>query len=179
MITGDLAVGGSLNVGKDLSVSGNTTSSGLTLKPALSGLTGSDLVNPDATDSAKLLSLQDNQGQLVASVNASGSAQFGSVSTPQLVIAGPDATVSGTIVNGVITTNSTIGQAVVPAGVKDITIRNPKVTDYTLVYVTPTSITNNYVLYVKSKSAGQFVIGFDQALPIDVNFNWWIVQVSQ
>ena len=167
-ITGNVAIGG------DLDVAGRTTTSGLVLKD---NLISNQPIN-QSTDSAKLLSLEDNQGQLVASVNASGSAQFGSISTPQLVIAGPDATQSGTIVDGVITTNSTIGQAVVPAGVKEITIQNPKVTDYTLVYVTPTSITNNYVLYVKSKQAGQFVIGFDQALPIDVNFNWWIVQVQ-
>jgi hypothetical protein len=160
---------GNVNIAGDLFVAGRIKSSGLTLTDT----------QPTATDSAKLLTIINQGGQEVSSVNASGSAQFGSVSTPQLVIAGADATMSGTIVNGVITTNSTIGQAIIPAGVSEITIRNPKVTDYTLVYVTPTSSTANYVLYVKSKQLGQFIVGFTNPIGIDVNFNWWIVQVVQ
>jgi hypothetical protein len=132
-----------------------------------------------ATGSANLLSLQDSSGQQVGSVNASGSAQFNNLSTLGLTIAGADATESGTIVNGIITTNSTVGKAVIPTGVSEITIKNPKVTDYTLVYVTPTSSTNNYVLFVKSKQAGEFTVGFTNPINIDVNFNWWIVQVTQ
>jgi hypothetical protein len=69
--------------------------------------------------------------------------------------------------------------ATLPAGTPEITIKNPKVTDYTLVYVTPTSPTENHVLYIKSKQAGQFVVGFTNPLTTDVNFNWWIVQVTQ
>ena len=111
-------------------------------------------------------------------INATGSATLNSVTTPQLVVAAPDATAAGTIVNGVITTNSTVGKATIPAGTSEITIKNPKVTDYTLVYVTPTSSTQNYVLYVKSKVNGQFVVGFDNPLSVDVSFNWWIVQVQ-
>jgi hypothetical protein len=163
---------GNVNIAGDLFVAGRIKSSGLTLQ-------GASLQGTEATSSAALLTLQNESGQEVASVNASGSAQFNSLSTPQLVIAGPDATVSGVLVNGVITTNSTIGTATIPAGTADITIVNPKVTDYTLVYVTPTSSTNNYVLYVKSKQAGQFVVGFTNPINTDVNFNWWIVQVSQ
>jgi hypothetical protein len=165
---------GNVNIAGNLFVAGKIHSSGL----ALTQSTQNQLSGTDATDSGKLLTLQDQAGTEVASVNASGSAQFGSVSTPQLVIAGSDATQSGTIVNGIITTNSTVGQAVVPAGVSEITIKNPKVTDYTLVYVTPTSTTENYVLYVKSKQAGQFVVGFTNPIDVDVNFNWWIVQVQ-
>lgn len=95
------------------------------------------------------------------------------------IASSPDATPSGVVAGGDITTNATAGQGVIPAGVSQITITNPKVTDYTLVYVTPTSTTDNYVLYIKSKQNGQFVVGFDQALPMDVNFNWWIVQIQQ
>jgi len=105
--------------------------------------------------------------------------EAGVINTPEFVIAAPDATQAGTIVNGVITTNSTIGKAVIPAGTSEITIQNPKVTDYTLVYVTPTSSTQNNVLYVKSKQAGQFIVGFSDAINVDANFNWWIVQVTQ
>jgi len=82
------------------------------------------------------------------------------------------------VTSGDITTNSTVGKALIPAGVDQITITNPKVTDYTLVYVTPTSSTQNRVLYVKEKSIGYFVVGFTDPIDIDTNFNWWIVQVE-
>ena len=160
---------GNVNIAGNLYVAGRVKASGLTLSETD--------VQENATASA-LLTLQNQTGTEVASVNASGSAQFGSVSTPQLVIAGADATQSGTIINGVITTNSTVGQATIPAWTSEITIKNPKVTDYTLVYVTPTSSTQNNVLYVKSKQAGQFVVGFANPLDTDVSFNWWIVQVQ-
>jgi hypothetical protein len=112
-------------------------------------------------------------------INATGSATLNSVTTPQLVVAASDATVSGTIINGVITTNSTIGKATIAAGTSEIIIQNPKVTDYTLIYVTPTSPTDNNVLYVKSKTVGQFVVGFTNPINTDTNFNWWIVQVTE
>ena len=82
------------------------------------------------------------------------------------------------VVDGFITTNSSIGQAIIPAGTSEITIKNPNVTNYTLVYVTPTSSTENNVLFVKSKKDGEFTVGFTNPLNIDVNFNWWIVQVQ-
>jgi hypothetical protein len=160
---------GNVNIAGDLYVAGRIKSSGLTLTDN----------QKYASDSAKLLTLVDQSGNEVSSVNASGSAQFGSVSTPQLVIVGADATVSGLIVNGIITTNSTVGQAIIPAGTSEITIKNPKVTDYTLIYVTPTSSTQNNVLYVKSKQTGQFVVGFTNPIDTDTNFNWWIIQITQ
>ncbi len=160
---------GNVNIAGDLYVAGRIKSSGLTL---------SATDNQESATASALLSLQNSSGSEVASVNAGGNAQFGSVSTPQLVIAGSDATESGTIIDGVITTNSTVGQAVIPAGTSEITIKNPKVTDYTLIYVTPTSSTENNVLYVKSKQAGQFVVGFANSIDTDVSFNWWIVQVQ-
>ncbi len=156
---------GNVQVSGNLAVAGRIKTSGLTLQ------------EENLQDT--VFNVQDTSGNAVATIDASGSASFGSISTPQLVIAGADATESGTIIDGVITTNSTIGQATIPAGVSEITIKNPKVTDYTLVYVTPTSTTENYVLYVKSKKVGEFVVGFTNPISIDVNFNWWIVRVTQ
>ncbi len=163
---------GNVNIAGDLYVAGKINASGLTLSQ-------STQIEQNATNSANLLTLNNLDGSQVASVNASGSALFNSVSTNGLIIGAADATSSGTITNGVITTNSTVGQAVVPAGTSEITIKNLKVTDYTLVYVTPTSSTENNVLYVKSKSAGQFTVGFTNPIDIDTTFNWWIVQVAQ
>jgi len=161
---------GNVNIAGDLNVAGRIRSSGLTLKD------GQQSASPSA-----LLSLQDASGNIVSSVDASGSALFNNLTTGGLTIASDSLATASAVVNGVITTNATAGQGIIPAGVSEITIKNPKVTDYTLVYVTPTSTTENYVLYVKSKEVGQFTVGFTDLLPIpaDVSFNWWIVQVSQ
>ncbi len=157
---------GNVTIGGDLNVAGRIHSSGLTLQ-------GTNLQDD------KILNLQSQTGILVASVDASGSAEFESVYTPQLIIAGADATTPGAVVNGATTTNSTIGHTIIPAGTNEITIINPKVTDYTLIYVTPTSSTQNNVLYVKSKQKGQFTVGFAIPIDTDVSFNWWIVQVQK
>jgi len=63
-----------------------------------------------------------------------------------------------------------------------------------LVYITPTSGTQNKVLYVKNKKApeeevvdqftgliikeaekGWFTVGIDQAIYQSIEFNWWII----
>ncbi|QQG41614.1 MAG: hypothetical protein HYV90_05680 [Candidatus Woesebacteria bacterium] len=122
--------------------------------------------------------VQDSNSNNVASIDAEGIGNFNSVSATQFVIAaGVDATNSSTI-NGVITTNATAGSATIASGITEITIKNPKVTDYTLIYVTPTSSTNNNVLYVKSKQIGEFVVGFANPIDVDAMFNWWIVQIQ-
>jgi hypothetical protein len=159
---------GNVNIAGDLFVAGRIHSSGLTLKDN----------QQSATASASLLTLQDVNGNVVSSVDASGSAAFNSLSAQGLTIAGSNVATASSVINGAITTNSTVGSAVIPAGTSEIVIRDPKVTDYTLVYVTPTSSTNNYVLYVKSKQNGQFTVGFTNPIDIDANFNWWIVQVQ-
>lgn len=126
------------------------------------------------------LSIRSSSGEPdSASIDASGSGKFKSVTTDDLVVASSQTSDASSIVNGEITTNATVGQAVIPAGIPEITIRNPKITDYTLVYVTPTSSSSNHVLYVKSKAAGFFSVGFSDPLDADVSFNWWIVSISQ
>ncbi|HJY98366.1 MAG TPA: hypothetical protein VJ227_01485, partial [Patescibacteria group bacterium] len=157
---------GNVTIAGDLSVAGRINSSGLTLKDG------------SQESAQRLLTLQNELGSDVATVDASGSANFASIAAGELVVASPDATVAGQLIDGIITTNATIGSATIPAGTLEITIKNAKVTDYTLVYVTPASTTQNSVLYVKSKQSGQFTVGFDQELPIDVAFNWWIIQVQ-
>ncbi len=124
------------------------------------------------------LSVNDGNDE-VASIDASGLGQFSSIATKDILIAGAEsATTSGTI-SGDIQTNSTVGKGIIPTGSDQITITNPKVTDYTLIYVTPTSSTENQVLYVKNKSVGSFSVGFTNPIGVDANFNWWIVETSQ
>jgi hypothetical protein len=121
-------------------------------------------------------------GTPVATISAEGKANFaggigiGSETlNPADVASGSSATVS---------TNKTSGKARLQAGVNQITIEAEQITEGSLVYVTPVGSTQNQVLYVKSQTAenpatsekeGKFVVGFDQAIGADVNFNWWIV----
>ncbi|HET7098638.1 MAG TPA: hypothetical protein VFI61_00150, partial [Patescibacteria group bacterium] len=125
------------------------------------------------------LTANDDIGNPLASIDASGSALFNTLSTSGLTIAGASQASDSAVISGDITTNATAGKAIIPAYTTEITIHNPKITDYTLVYVTPTSTTQNNVLYVKSKGSGFFTIGFSDTIPIDVSLNWWVVETSQ
>jgi hypothetical protein len=88
------------------------------------------------------------------------------------------ATGSGTINVGEINTNAVAGKAVLPANTAEIKIVNPKVSQNTLIYITPISSTQNKVLYVKAKNNGWFTIGFSDILDSDVEFNWWIIELQ-
>ena len=85
-------------------------------------------------------------------------------------------------------TNATAGEATLPAGEKEIIIFNNKLTDQSLVYLTPTSDTENKILYVKAKVGKEgeegngreekesyFVVGMNGKLTVPVEFNWWII----
>lgn len=159
---------GNVEISGNLYVAGQIESSGLTLKD-----------NDSENDSSfgNLLSLFDSEGIEVANIDASGAAQFTSVATDKLIIASSNSTPAEPNINGEIETNATAGTAVIPAGMTEIRINNPNIGDYTLVYVTPTSSTLNNVLYVKSKQAGPFTVGFNNPLLVDVNFNWWVIGV--
>ncbi len=130
------------------------------------------------TVSTSTLAVKDISGNQVSSIDASGSATFASVNVSQIIVAGAQDATNSAVVNGEIHTNSTVGKGVLPANSADITIRNPKVNDYTFVYITPTSNTQNNVLYIKEKGNGYFKVGFTSPIPEDTNFNWWIVQTE-
>ncbi|BCX15076.1 MAG: hypothetical protein KatS3mg088_759 [Patescibacteria group bacterium] len=158
---------GDVYIEGNLYVAGRVESSGLTIKPKADG-TGSDPVR-----------IEDEAGNLQATLTASGSAQFKEVASDKIVIAGASiASNSASLINGQIETNATAGSGILPAGQKEIAIISPAIKADSLVYITPTSDTKNYVLYVKSKEDGKMVVGFNRALDIDVSFNWWIVQTK-
>lgn len=97
----------------------------------------------------------------------------------KLVIADSSLPESAGVGEAQITSNATVGSAAIASGSAEITINNPNVTDYSLVYITPTTSTRNQVLYVKSKQAGSFVVGFEKAVDIPVEFNWWIIGLDK
>jgi hypothetical protein len=199
LAAGNLSLSDSLTVGSDLAIQGNTINSlsapleiqSLAMAPVelMAGKVKIE-TNGDVTISGNLyvagkiestslnIKASLDAADPLASIDASGSGKFKSVTTDDLVVASSEVSDASSIVNGEIATNATVGQAVIPAGVSEITIRNPKITDYTLVYVTPISSTSNHVLYVKSKASGFFTVGFSDPLAADVSFNWWIIQVN-
>jgi len=136
-----------------------------------------------ATPSSQLsdrLAVVNNQTQEVASIDASGSARFN-----KLMIASdrddPNATAT---ISGQYQTNASTGESTLPTGTRTLKIISPKIGDNSLVYVTPTSSTNNQVLYVKSKHVADplipndtsyFVISIDTPIAIPVQFNWWVI----
>jgi len=156
---------GDVYIAGNLYVAGRVESTGLTVKTAG---TGSDPVR-----------VEDEAGNLAAGISASGSAQFKELASDKIVIAGASvATDSATLQNGEINTNASAGSGMLPAGQKEIAIVSPNIKSESLVYVTPTSDTKNYVLYVKAKEDGRMVVGFNRALDIDVYFNWWVIAVK-
>ena len=145
--------------------------------------------------------------EMVASIDASGSAEFKKVSTDLLEInTNKEASQSGEVIIAAaenfenigilapgLQTNATAGEATLPAGEKEIIIYNDKLTDQSLVYLTPTADTEDKILYVKEKvgntnqehesneldtnetNGGYFVVGLNEELGWDVRFNWWII----
>lgn len=80
------------------------------------------------------------------------------------------------IVNNLASSRNTeaSGRATIPTSQSEIKIENSSVTDSSLIYITPTSDTQNSVLYVKEQGEGYFKVGLGQPLEVNVNFNWLI-----
>ena len=76
------------------------------------------------------------------------------------------------------------GRGTITAGTNEMTIETDKITATSLITVTPLGSTQNQVMFVKSQTPedpntpekeGKFVVGFDQSVTADVQFNWLIV----
>ncbi|MBU0619112.1 hypothetical protein KKD62_02630, partial [Patescibacteria group bacterium] len=166
-IEGDLTVNGRL-AANNLETREATVSASLfanLLKP----INGNLAVQLDEIQNSKF-EIRNSLGNEVASVNASGSANF-----KQLKIATAESIQSGNLLQPEITTNATTGQAVLPALETTITIKSPFITNESLVYITPESDTQNQVLYVTAKAMGEFKVAINQAINQDVKFNWWVI----
>lgn len=180
---------GQVAVNGDLHVAGTTTTKTLLtnlMQPADFGNPFQVQVAGLSTQSGQItksrFEIVNEVGTPVATISAEGKADFaGGISIGSQNLEAP-AVASGS--SATVTANQTSGKAKIPAGTKEITIQSDQISDKTLIYVTPTGSTQNQVLYVKSQTAedpntaakeGKFVVGFDQSIGSDVNFNWWIV----
>jgi cytoskeletal protein CcmA (bactofilin family) len=160
---------GNVSITGDLNVAGKINSSALTVR---------ETTAESITGFGKILAVQDISGNDVASISATGAAEFASVKTDVLAVtADVTATESATLTGNVFTNNATAGSAKVSADASEVVINNNKVKAGTLIFVTATSETNT-PLFVKSKADGTFTIGTSTPVLQDTTFNWWIVEVQ-
>ncbi len=166
---------------------------------------GSEPIYEEASSSGKstlgnLLAVYNEQGEKVASIDASGSANFNDLTTQVITIAtsseaSQSATPSGFLQNQV-TSNATAGQATLVSPNTELTITSPYLDANSLVYLTPTSNTFGQVLYVKSKHTcpaqnqtpntydlssnchPSFTVAIDSPVSENITFNWWIIKLD-
>ncbi|MBP8591571.1 tetratricopeptide repeat protein [Candidatus Shapirobacteria bacterium] len=94
-----------------------------------------------------------------------------------LIIAAPTAeeTIS---IEAAIDPNATAGEAVIPAGEKEVKIANNKISNRCSIYLAPQDDLENHLLFLKSKDAseGYFTAALNNPLGKDVKFKWWIIE---
>jgi glycine cleavage system H lipoate-binding protein len=171
-INGDLKVAGSLTV-KDTLLSNliQPADFGNPFQVQVAGVSDSD-----QTVRESRFEIINEIGTPVATISAQGRAAFADG-----IDIGSE-TLDNDDENSSVTTDKPSGKAEVAAGQSEITIRTSRITDKTLIYITPVGSTQNQVIYVKSQRAqgsgdneGKFVVGFDQPVEDAVSFNWWLV----
>lgn len=173
-IMGNLAVSGNMSVGGVLGIS--------TLRPLDTDITIDLEKVASGSSGFGNLTVRGVDHKPVVTIDASGSAHFagdvassGSGTFTKLNISSSEhktGTQSGEIAN----TQSTIGTGALPANSTTVTISTTAVTDTSLIYVTPITSTNNQVLYIENKQAGNgFTVNVDHAIGHDITFNWWII----
>jgi hypothetical protein len=166
---------------------GNVQIAGTLAAKEIKALPDSDLtLNLERQNTQGLIEPESGFGKLlvkgvgnetVASIDAEGNAAF-----KKITIAA-DYTATQSAYWAEVTTNATSGKGVLPAWTTEFTVYNPKVSNDTLIYVTPEGSTQNKVLFVSAKQAedpingisGYFKIAVDSPIDTDIQFNWWII----
>lgn len=177
-----------------VAINGDLTVNG-TLLASSASLGSLNLGTPiDATASSQLgslLAVYNEQGQAVASIDASGSANLAGLSTNLITIAAATSSATSTLITTSPKSNATAGEAILPAHSTELVIESPYVTANSLIYLTPTGHTDNKVLFVKTKNTcvkptptyqtlctPSFTIAVDSPTRSNIPFNWWIIQLD-
>jgi hypothetical protein len=163
---------GNVKVGGDAEFAKNVAVKGALSVGTISPLPGNDLTLN--TGNSKL-EVRNASNAAVLSVNplgdlvASGAGTFAKLN---LNLIQPAFALSPT---ELVATGSA-GTASVGAYQTQVTINNPSVTDKSLIYITPTSSTNNQVLYLLKQVPGvSFTVGLQNQSFTPIPFNWIIV----
>ncbi len=153
-----------IDIDGNVQVAGGISASRLTLKDTEQN------TEEHGSGFGKLLTMVNKEGVEVASIDTEGVAHLAGLA----IASDYSATQSATLAE--IRTNATSGLGILPAGQTEFIIFNPKVSENTLVYLTPVSDTENKVLFLKAKKAGEwFKVGIDTAIDKEIRFNWWII----
>ncbi|MFH1601456.1 MAG: hypothetical protein ABIB61_00685, partial [Candidatus Shapirobacteria bacterium] len=169
-------------------VNGSLTVNGRLAASQFSGNDGDFVVSLGEKEESRFAALlvKDQNNETVASIDASGSATFAKVNvkSPELATESDQlATASAQLVS-----NASAGAGTLEAGQARVIIYTTQLTPESLVYITPTSDTQNQVLYVSQKYAPieeseeneeitdpYFVVSLNEALENEVEFNWWLI----
>ncbi len=194
---GQVTINGNLHVAGNVSVEGSLLAN--VIEPLNPGDSiklnlGSTETSLEATMAGQIASpsgqfeVLGDAGTPVATVSAQGKASFSSLSLGRDLLERPNvagaATESGQLTQDA---TQTTGRAILPAGNKELIIRNPYVRRDSLIYLTPLGSTNNQVLFVKTINAPadesiaqatderSFTVSLDNTTATDISFTWWIV----
>jgi len=127
------------------------------------------------------LSIKNSQNNEVASIDASGSAQFNSiafnhVATPSALIADSGMRNEFNEVIPAIKTNAeSAGSSIFPANTQEVIIYNERVTKSSLVYLTPVGTNISGQLTVVKKENGYFSVSASTINTSAIEFNWLII----
>jgi hypothetical protein len=145
-----------------------------------------DTLDQSDQSNGKLV-IQNQLGDTVASIDASGSAYFRQLSLDTYldatrsaaVIAAPDNfEKNGLYTPAIETTTQSAGVGYLPANQSEVVIYNQNITDRSLIYVTPTSPSPTGNLTVTKKEVGAkpyFKVAIAQPASYPVQFNWFII----
>ena len=127
----------------------------------------------EASASAKKFNVA-NHGNVVASIDASGSASFANVTTGKLNLpAQPDSGEANPEELSAIA--KSVGTAMINTHETFVTVQAPAVTEDSLIFVTPTTTTTTPIA-VTNKTAGEsFTVSTSTPTSQNIRFNWWIV----
>ncbi len=162
----------------NVTTEGNATVKGTLYANAISPIPGSDLAINLGTNSALTnpsFKINNASGAAVLAINqagdliASGTATFGKLNLRGLIA--PALAVSPT---EVIATGSA-GTGEINTGRTQMTINNELVTDKSLIYITPTSTTNQTIFLLRQVPGESFTVGIQNPSLVPVKFNWIIV----
>jgi len=205
-LMGDLMIldeAGQVTINGNLYVAGNVSVEGSLLANVIEPLNpgesiklnlGAPTAGSEASISGEIASpsgqfeVLGDAGTPVATVSAQGNASFSSLSLGRDLLERPN--VAGAATESSQLTQEatqTTGRAILPAGNKELIIRNPYVRRDSLIYLTPLGSTNNQVLFVKTINAPadesiaqatderSFTVSLDNTTATDISFTWWIV----
>jgi hypothetical protein len=84
-------------------------------------------------------------------------------------------TTSGQVTTQKVNISESAGQATLLAGQNWLTIMNTLVTENSLIFITPTTVTDKVISVTQKNSGSDFTVQIQTPSTTDIKFNWWII----